>query len=173
VGFACPLRSALRVWLPSRRFTPFAPLPTLSHVGGTLGIRPSKLSPLGRHPNVPGRMDPHTVSPTGRPSASDGQHTGRPRFLGFDPPESPWQLNTCLAHLLLDAPLGFSLPGHAGGSLAGISPGLLSRTLAATGRTPNSLHLRVSINLHLASPTQRRDAKRRNNPHRVLAPVRP
>jgi len=45
-----PLRSALRVWLPSRRFTPSAPLPAFFHTGGAPGIRPSELSPPGRYP---------------------------------------------------------------------------------------------------------------------------
>jgi hypothetical protein len=77
-------------------------------------------------------MDPPTVSPTGdSPARGEGQ-PGWPRFLGFDPPESPWQPDTCLAHRPLDAPLGFTLPGHSGESLAGISPGLLSRASAKT-----------------------------------------
>jgi hypothetical protein len=50
VGFACPLRSALRVWLPSRRLAPFGPVPALFHAGGAPGILPSERSPLGRHP---------------------------------------------------------------------------------------------------------------------------
>jgi hypothetical protein len=45
-----PLRSALRVWLPSRRFTPSEPLPVLFHTGGAHGIRPAELSPAGRYP---------------------------------------------------------------------------------------------------------------------------
>jgi hypothetical protein len=49
-GFACPLRSALRVWLPSRRFTPSEPLPAFFHAGGALGIHPSELPPSGRYP---------------------------------------------------------------------------------------------------------------------------
>jgi hypothetical protein len=89
-GFACPLRSAFRVWLPSWRFTPSEPAPVLFRTGGALGIHPSELSPLKRFPE---RFRPkaptyrcstrYTSSPkrTGRP--------GRPRFLGFDPFESP------------------------------------------------------------------------------------
>ena len=45
-----PLRSALRVWRPSRRFTPSEPLPGLFHTGGALGIRPSELPPPDRYP---------------------------------------------------------------------------------------------------------------------------
>jgi hypothetical protein len=56
-GSAHPLRSVLRVWLPSRRFTPFGPLPVLFHTGRALGIRPSKPSPSKgtRHVSAPGR----------------------------------------------------------------------------------------------------------------------
>jgi len=45
-----PLRSARRVWLPSRRLTPSEPAPVLFHTGSALGIRPSELSPPGRYP---------------------------------------------------------------------------------------------------------------------------
>jgi len=45
-----PLRSALRVWLPSRRLTPSEPVPVLFHTGGARGICPAELSPLGRYP---------------------------------------------------------------------------------------------------------------------------
>ncbi len=45
-----PLRSALRVWLPSRRLTPSAPLPAFFHAGGAHGIRPAELSPPERYP---------------------------------------------------------------------------------------------------------------------------
>jgi len=45
---ACPLRSVLRVWLPSRRFSPFESLPALFRAGGALGIHPSELPPRGR-----------------------------------------------------------------------------------------------------------------------------
>jgi hypothetical protein len=43
-GFACPLRSTFRVWLPSWRFTPSEPLPVLFHTGGALGIHPSEIN---------------------------------------------------------------------------------------------------------------------------------
>jgi hypothetical protein len=61
-GVACPLRSALRVWLPSRRLTPFAPAPVLFHTSSALGIHPSELSPVERYPAVSGRKNPPTVS---------------------------------------------------------------------------------------------------------------
>ena len=58
-GFTCPLRSALRVWLPSRRFPPFDPAPAFSHTGCAPGIHPSELSPPGR-PSVRFRIDAPT-----------------------------------------------------------------------------------------------------------------
>jgi hypothetical protein len=45
-----PLRSARRVWLPSRRLTPSEPVPALFRAGSAPGIRPAELSPLGRYP---------------------------------------------------------------------------------------------------------------------------
>jgi hypothetical protein len=45
-----PLRSARRVWLPSRRLTLSEPVPVLFHTGSALGIHPSELSPRGRYP---------------------------------------------------------------------------------------------------------------------------
>jgi hypothetical protein len=47
--------------------------------------------------------------PEGIPMRADN-----PRFLGFAPFESPWRSNPCLAGQSLDAPLGFTLPRHAG-----------------------------------------------------------
>jgi len=49
-GFPCPLRSALRVWSPSRRFPPFDPPPVFFHTGSAHGIHPSELSPSGKPP---------------------------------------------------------------------------------------------------------------------------
>jgi hypothetical protein len=113
-GFACPLRSALRVWLPSRRFSPFESLPALSHTGGAHGIHPSERSPFARFPSVSTRANPHTVSPSGIPAA---EAPGRPdglRFLGFNPRESPLRPSVCLARRPPDAPLGFFPPRACG-----------------------------------------------------------
>jgi len=49
-GFAYPLRSAFRVWLPSWRLTPFGPVPVLFRTGSAPGIHPSEVSPLGKRP---------------------------------------------------------------------------------------------------------------------------
>jgi len=108
----------------------------LFHASGAHGIHPSELSPLGRHPSVSVRMNPHTVSPTGDASTKGEDQPDRPQFLGFNPPESPWQPDTCLARPPLDAPLGFTLPGHSGESFAEVSPGLLSRASAQSGTSP-------------------------------------
>ena len=51
-GFACPLRSAFRVWLPSWRLTPINPWPVFFHTDSAHGINPSKLSPLERPPTA-------------------------------------------------------------------------------------------------------------------------
>jgi hypothetical protein len=49
-GLPNPLRSALRVWLPSRRLTPSEPAPVLFRTDSALGIYPSELSPSTRYP---------------------------------------------------------------------------------------------------------------------------
>jgi hypothetical protein len=116
-GVACPLRSALRVWLPSRRFPPFEALPALFRAGGAHGIYPSERPPPTRFPTVSGRMDPHTVSPTGKLVAEASSRPDGPRFLGFNPRGNPSRTNTVLAHRPSDAPLGFALPGSASDSL--------------------------------------------------------
>jgi hypothetical protein len=51
----------------------------------------------------------------------------KPRFLGFDPSESPWRSDVCLIRRPLVAPLGLTLPGYLAEALTRISPGLLSR----------------------------------------------
>ena len=50
-----------------------------------------------------------------------------PRFLGFDPSESPWRPDVCLIRRPLVAPLGLTLPGLSAEALIRISPDLLSR----------------------------------------------
>jgi hypothetical protein len=60
-GFAHPLRSAFRVWLPSWRLPPCDPLPVLFHTGSAHGIYPSEVSPPGRY-----RVRFRTEAPTYR-----------------------------------------------------------------------------------------------------------
>jgi len=43
-GFACPLRSVFRVWLPSRRVAPGPTLPTVFQAGCAPGLRPSEVT---------------------------------------------------------------------------------------------------------------------------------
>lgn len=64
-GFACPLRSTLRVWLPSRWFAPFEALPALFRADSAHGKFPSELSPPKRFPNVSARANSLTVSSSG------------------------------------------------------------------------------------------------------------
>jgi len=54
------------------------------------------------------QMHPPTVPPAGIPAAvAEGRPNG-PRFLGFNPSESPWQPDEFLVRRLLAAPLGFA-----------------------------------------------------------------
>jgi hypothetical protein len=72
-----------------------------------LGFSPSERSPLERYPAVSDRKDPHTVSPGVFPDAEASDRPAEPRFLGFDPFESPSRPATLLTHPPLEAPLGF------------------------------------------------------------------
>jgi hypothetical protein len=151
-GFACPLRCARRVWLPSRRLTPADSVPVLFHTGGARGIHPSEPSlTQGRRgvstPTGPTyRFDLRVLSPPKRRAGLAG-----PRFLGFDPCESPCTTDACLARLPPVAPMGFALSGFARTSLAGISPGLLPRAWSPVCKQPGrNLRLGVSIGSYLA-----------------------
>jgi hypothetical protein len=136
-GFACPLRSALRVWLPSRRFTPFEPLPVLFHTGGAHGITPSKRSPLARYPNVSARKHPHTVSLDVSPAAEAAGRPAGPRFLGVGPGQSPLRPSTFLACRPPEAPLGFTPLGPASASLAwAFAPAPLTRFYGSEPEDP-------------------------------------
>jgi hypothetical protein len=88
-GLPHPLRSALRVSLPSRRFAPPGSWPTIFQVGSAPGI-----PPFGGFPSrkVPSRFPPPTnpravqsaVAPSGEPSG----RTDGPRLPGLIPFES-------------------------------------------------------------------------------------
>jgi len=112
-----PLRSALRVWLPSRRFTLSEPVPVLFHTGGALGIRPSELSPLGRYPPRL-RAERPTYRLTRRCSRrrSDGP-AQRAAVSGLSPFRESLATDAGLVRQPLDAPLGFTLLGYSGGNL--------------------------------------------------------
>jgi len=117
-GFACPLRSVLRVWLPSRRLTPSEPLPVFFRTGGALGIRPSELPPLGRYPprfrggrtHVP--FHPSVFPPPKRWAGPTGRGSWALTLPGV-----PGGVRG-LTRQPLAAPLGFTLPGYSGGDLA-------------------------------------------------------
>jgi hypothetical protein len=115
-GPARPLRSALRVWLPSRRLTPSEPVPDLFHPGSAHGIRPSELSPLERYPRVSARMNPHTVPPDGAPApASRDGPAQRAAVPGLLPFRESLAAGRGLTRRPLAAPLGFALLGFSSG----------------------------------------------------------
>jgi hypothetical protein len=84
---------------------------------------------------------------TGRPD--------RPRFLGFNPYESPWRLDAGLAHQPLAAPLGFALLGFTGKNLGRdfSRPPLTRFNEHVRGRIRR--RLRVSIGSCLVQATRR------------------
>jgi len=74
-GFACPLRSAFRVWSPSWRLTPFDPCRFYFAPAALLGFTlRSFLLPEGIRP-LPDRTHPPTVPPAGTPAT---EAEGRP-----------------------------------------------------------------------------------------------
>jgi hypothetical protein len=108
-GFACPLRSALRVWLPSRRFSPFDPAPVFFRTGCAPGIPPSELSPFEKPSVRFGTGAPtYRLLPQVKPPTEAGGRPCRPRFLGLSSRKS------------LATGRGFST-STAGGSL-GVAP---------------------------------------------------
>jgi hypothetical protein len=66
---------------------------------------------IGRFPAA---KNPRTVKPRPKSARRQFVRASDPQFLGFAPFESPWRSNPCLAGQSLDAPLGFTLPRHAG-----------------------------------------------------------
>jgi len=149
-GFACPLRSAFRVWIPSWRFPPFGTSPALFHAGSAPGICPSELSPFARYPAVTDRKHPPTVSPQVELTAEAANRPPWLRFLGIDPCENPSRPGVGLAHRPLDAPLGFALLGFALGSLGrDFAPPPLSRFATETVTHNSARRPRVSIGSRL------------------------
>jgi hypothetical protein len=123
-----PLRSALRVWLPSRRLSPAGPLPALFRAGGAHGINPSELSPPGRYP------------PVSRSEAPTYRFTCRLSRLA----EADWAGPTGRGSWALTLPevpygeAGFSTP-TAGGSL-GLRPSRAYQRTPCLGSRPHSSH---------------------------------
>jgi hypothetical protein len=86
-----PLRSDLRVWLPSRRFTPCDALPALFRAGSAPGIGPSKRSrPQGTRA-FPPVVNPPAVSPAVSTAACATGRPCGPRLLGFNPCGRAWR----------------------------------------------------------------------------------
>lgn len=120
-SFACSRCSVLRVCQPSRRFPSSEPESALFHANSAHGtLRPSELSPLAGGRAFPRLPNPHTVFPSGYTTPLSRQ--GRPRkaaVSGFKPAQaSSGQADERLIRRLPDAPLGFSLLGHARECLA-------------------------------------------------------
>jgi len=115
----CPSRrrSAFRVWLPSGRLTPSAPLPVLFHTSGAPGIHPSELPPPARYP-VRFRPEGPTYRFSCRcyryRSSGPARQAAVPGLLPL--PES-LAAAVGLARRLLAAPLGFALLGYTSRSL--------------------------------------------------------
>jgi hypothetical protein len=121
-----PLRSVLRVWLPSRRLSPAGPLPALFRAGGAHGIRPSELFPSGRYP------------PVSRPEGPTYRFTCRYSRLA----EANWAGPTGRGSWALTLPevpygeAGFSTP-TAGGS-HGLRPSRVCQQAPCMGFHPHS-----------------------------------
>lgn len=90
-GFACPPPSALRVSLPSRRFSPSPDEPTLFHAGGACGVRPSEHSPRRRSVDI--TADPAPLAVTRRSRFDEPRvHRSWDLKTGFRvlPQANPW-----------------------------------------------------------------------------------
>jgi len=104
-----PLRSVLRVWLPSRRLTPSEPLPAFFRAGGAHGIRPSELSPLGRYPpRFRSRWTHMPFLPSVFPAAEADGPAQRAAAPGLSPCRESLATAAGLVQRPLDAPLGFA-----------------------------------------------------------------
>jgi hypothetical protein len=102
------------------------------------------------------RLGPLTVQPSGAPAAVAPGRPDRPRFLGFDPPESPWRSNGGLARQTLAPPSGFALLGFSGEDLGqDFARPPLTRFSNPTASRRTRRRPRVSISLRSA-PSMRR-----------------
>ena len=129
-GLPHPLRSALRVWLPSRRFAPPKPAPALFHADSTPGIQPFEVFPSRKVSRAfPPAMHPRAVSPAAVPSDESSGRNGRPRLPGFDPSESPLLPPGRLTLPATGYSLGLrAFPGYSSVRLAGApTPAPLTR----------------------------------------------
>jgi hypothetical protein len=138
-GLPHPLGSALRVWLPSRRFAPPKPAPALFHADSTLGIPPFGVFPSRKVSRAfPPAMNPRAVSPAAVPSDESSGRNGRPRLPGFDPSGSPSLPPGRLAPPTTGYSLGLrAFPGRSGVRLASApAPAPLTRLRDLRQRSP-------------------------------------
>lgn len=171
-GFAYPLRSVLRVWLPSRRLSPFGALPALFRASSAHGIRPSERSPLPGYPGVSARVNPPAVSPVVAPPPKAGAGpTGRGSWA-LTPARVPCEQRWFRAPTAGCSRGLCPLQGTSAKTLAGISPSRLSR--ASPDRPSADPSAPQSIDQSSLSPADlaasRADGQ--GHPRRVSAPVR-
>jgi hypothetical protein len=115
---------------PLDGFLPSNPVRFCFTPAALLGFAPSKHHlPTGIQTFPPERTHlPFRLRLFPTPKRRTGPH--RLRFLGFVPVEGSEQKTMGLAPLPSEAPLGFTLLGHAVKTLIRLSPDLLSRTLS-------------------------------------------
>lgn len=141
-GHASPLCSALRVWLPSRRLTPFDAAPVLFHTDSAPGVLPFEAFPSRKVTGTsPSRLHPHTVSHA-VDTPADGRGTARHAAVpGLRPSQESLALATRYYHAggwML--PWVFSLLGCANHNAArGFLRSLLSRAWDCRTTTPTSM----------------------------------
>jgi hypothetical protein len=171
-GLPSPLRSARRVWLPSRRLTPFEPVPALFRTGGAPGIRPSELSPLARYPRVSTWKDPHAVFPAVVTVAKGNGPARQAAASGLWPSRESLATDTVLARRALAAPMGFALPGSSDRSLRrDRSRCPLTRFADAPESAPGGAPESQSAPVWFRPLTVASHTGGRNNPLRVFAPA--
>jgi hypothetical protein len=124
---------------------------------------PSEYSPLERYLRVSAQKHPPTVSPSPCSRRGPTGRWTRPRFLGFDPPESPWPVLALLARDTLDTPLGFTLLGHSHEDLAGdFAPAPLMHLAAHPTR--HATRVSECQSIFASPPTRRRGPVRERQP---------
>ena len=96
-GLACPLRSAHRVWPPSRRFTPLGALPVLFRTGGAPGLHPSEPNLARGTRTLPPGSTHLPFPPSDETGAETPARLTGPQFLGVGPLASSCLLDTGLA----------------------------------------------------------------------------
>jgi hypothetical protein len=126
-------------------------------------------SPFGAFPSrkvpeaFPHRVHPRTVSPASAPAAEAVGRPNGPRFLGFDPSESPSRPSGGLVRRTPDAPLGLALPGF---SIEGLGQRFrrppLTRFVAPAANHRTDRRPRVSISLRPSRSRSRAEARQQD-----------